>query len=105
MGLLDEIIGKFRGAQKAMKYIAMFRAVHWRRASESPDYATCAVADLSINVDPGIIKWFAIVVKCLKAIDPAVDTEHPVFKYMSDQFKKDHTAELEVTISIKKRGT
>lgn len=103
MGLLDEIIGKFRGAQKAMKYIAMFRAVHWRRASESPDYETCAVADLSVNVDPAIIKWVAIVVKCLKALDPAVDTEHAVFKYMSDEFKKGRHAELEVTISIKRR--
>ena len=106
MAFLEEVMGKFGGVLKAakwLKYIAMFRAVHWRKASESPDYATCAVCDLAVNVDTTVIKGVAVVVNCLKALDPNVDTDHPVFQYMSDQYQNGQTAALEVTISIRKR--
>lgn len=79
------------------------RRLRWRRPSETRDEANCVILDAEVDLPADAVKWLGISLLFLQRLDPNVDTDHPIFRYMGEQQEAGLESRITVTVAITRR--
>jgi len=87
---------------KVMEFLSFIRAARWRRPSESPEAADCAVIEFDMELDAAKVAMMGIVTSVLRRFDPRVDTDHPIFRYLGERQVQGKPSYITLTLTIRR---
>ena len=88
--------------RKAIQYLAMIKDARWLRPSRSPEDEDCAVMEFDVEVPAELVASIGQLTMFLRTLDPSVDTDHPVFRYMGERQIAGENSRLTLTVSMRR---